>query len=182
MTRSVERLAELATACAERAAEALGSMLDLHVEARPPRCWRVRPGEAPSDLFPPRDRVAAVFTDLEGCGAGQAGLLLAEDDALELLGRLLDRPDKLAPELGPRERSALQEVGNIVISAAASALAAAEGSSVIPSVPRLRYARAGGLVLEDASVELDASPRYVLETELLERDGALRLRFLWLPR
>jgi chemotaxis protein CheY-P-specific phosphatase CheC len=182
MSRSVERLVELSGACAAQAAEALGRMLDRAFDARPPRCWKLNPGEAPSELFPAQDRVAGVFTDFEGILGGQAGLLLSEDGALELLDQLLDAPDKLAPELDPRERSALQVVGNIVISAAASALARLEGGVVIPSVPRLRYLRAGGLSLEDGCVDLDKLPEYVLETEIIERDGSLHLRFLWMPR
>ena len=78
-----------------------------------------------------------------------------------------------------RRRSALQEVGNIVISAAAGGLASRSGGVVIPSVPRLRYARSGGLPLEDG-LEADRRLTYVLETELIEPNGNLRLRLLWM--
>ena len=182
MTATPEHLSELAGVCARHAAEALGMLLDRPLEARSPHCWKINPGEAPSDLFPPRERVAAVFSDLEGVVEGQAGLLLSEDAALDLLCRLLDAEDKLAAELGPRERSVLQEVGNIVVSAAAGAMAEAEGGVDIPTVPRLHYERAGALRLEESSVERDKLPRYVIETLLVERDGQLRLRFLFLPR
>ncbi len=122
----------------------------------------------------------AVFSDLHGALVGQAGLLLsfeASDHLLScLIGSCADAP------FNEREQSALRELGNIAISAAAGAFSMLEGGLVLPSVPRLAYHEgSGAMPLEDACVG-GFETGIVYETELIERDGPLRIRFLWVPR
>ena len=57
-----------------------------------------------------------------------------------------------------------------------------EGGLVLPSVPRLSYHEgSGAMPLEDACMGTFETG-CVYETELIERDGPLRVRFLWVPR
>jgi hypothetical protein len=58
-----------------------------------------------------------------------------------------------------------------------------EGGLVLPSVPRLAYHEgSSGAPLEDACVGLGSHNGTIYETELIERDGPLRIRFLWAPQ
>ncbi len=181
MNHDEDRLAELPSIGAGHAANALSVLLDRTLLMAPPRCRKIKKGEAVSSLFAAEDRVVAVFSDLNGALTGQAGLLLsfeASDHLLScLIGSCGDAP------FNEREQSALRELGNIAISAAAGAFSMLEGGLVLPTVPRLAYHEGlHTMPLEDACVGLGIDTGCIYETELIERDGPLRIRFLWVPR
>jgi chemotaxis protein CheY-P-specific phosphatase CheC len=174
-----DRLRETTSIAASHAATALAKLFDCVVLIDPPRCRRVGLAELSSIWLPPEQSVAGVFTDLTGAANGTIGLVLSRD----MLDRVLERlyGDDAPVEFDARARSALCELGNIAVSAAAGALGALEGGVVIPGVPRAGYDMASAVVLEALHAELERLPVYVAETDLVDRDSVLRLRFLWIP-
>lgn len=176
-----DRHLELANICAGHTANALARLLDCVLWVEPPRLWKLEPDGLPEVLFaePP---AAAVFADLSAAElSGPIGLAL---DATMLSGLLyaLDVPQVLRGiEPDPRTSSALSELGNIAISAAANALSGVLGQAVLPSVPRIGLDLYGLPALEDVCGELPPGAAALYETSLRQQPQGLRINFLWVP-
>lgn len=179
MSQRQDLLLECAKSGAQAAAETLTRVLERDVRVEPPRCQKLDLGELPSSVFPPDEETLAIFADFIGAVRGQAGIALPIEQAGELT-RLLFK-DGSAELHEDRAHSALCELGNIVLSAAAGAIAKLVGGVVIPSVPRLARDMPGALLLELIHPELQRLPAYLAETDLVEHNGPLRLRFVWIP-
>jgi chemotaxis protein CheY-P-specific phosphatase CheC len=179
MSTAEDRLREVTSIAAAHAATALAKLFDCVVLIDPPRSRRVGLRELASVWVPPEQWVAGVFADLEGRVRGTVGLVLSRDMVDRVLERLYG--DDAPTEFDARARSALAEIGNIAVSAAAGAMGELEGGVVLPGVPRVGYDMASAVLLEALHTELDRLPVYVAETDLVDRDSVLRLRFLWMP-
>ncbi len=179
MSRSEDRLREVTSIAAGHAATALAKLFECVVMIAPPRCRRVGLRELASVWIPPEQWVAGVFADLSGCARGLVGLVLSRDMVDRVLERLYG--DEAPTEFDARARSALAEIGNIAVSAAAGAIGELEGGVAIPGVPRVGCDMASAVLVEALHAELDRLPVYVAETDLVDRDSVLRLRFLWIP-
>jgi chemotaxis protein CheC len=168
--REAERLRELGSIGAGHAASALASLFGRVVWMEPAKGRTLAVRELASALFPPSLEVAAVFVDLSGAARGVAGLLVPASD-LEAFLRLL--PGRAVRDLSsPRGRSALGEVGNIALCAAAGAIAKLVGGVVLPSVPRVALGASDALLawaLQPLPPHLDA---YLVETDLAVRFAA----------
>lgn len=64
----------------------------------------------------PETEMVGIYMLIEGDLSGQAILTLSLTSALNLVGMLLDTPPGTAARLGQLERSALAEVGNLMVS------------------------------------------------------------------
>jgi chemotaxis protein CheY-P-specific phosphatase CheC len=179
VTGDEDRLREVTSIAAAHAATALAKLFDCVVMIDPPSCRRVGLRELASVWIPPEQWVAGVFADLSGAARGLIGLVLSRDMVERVLERLYG--DDAPMEFDDRARSALCEIGNIAVSAAAGAIGELEGGIVLPGVPRLGYDMASAVLLEALHTELERLPVYVAETDLVDRDHVLRLRFLWIP-
>ncbi len=172
-----DRLAEITNISAGHVATVLGRLLDRTIFMDPPIVRRIPAEGGPLDLLAVEERGAVIYADLAGVRPGQAALVLPADVVDAIVERLIGK--KLEDdELDERARSALCEMGNIAISAAANALSDLEGGVVIPSLPRLELCAETSPALTGRA---GREPTYVVEAELFERDGGLRLRFLWIP-
>jgi len=170
---------EYASIGAGHAASVLARLFDCTVLMQPPRCYQIETGHLPESMVYQQEWKAAIFTDFSGALSGQAGIMISESVVLEIVSRLLGEDP--GGEISPRGRSALQEVGNIALSAAAGALGDLRGGIVWPSVPRLGFSLTEALRLAKLGPGGDLLPAFLAETELVERDGSLRLRFIWIP-
>jgi len=173
-----DRLSEIANICAGNAASALAVLLDATLLIEPPRMRTLRAGQPLASLVPAEDRVAAVFADLDGALPAQAALLLSATAIDEVLARVAGKGADETSEVSTL--AVLAEVGNIAVSAAANALAQLLGVRSLPSVPRAGYARQGDLSLPELARGA-AADRIVLDVELVERGGPLRLHFTLVP-
>lgn len=118
----------------EQAVSAIARLADLPEPDDTPAVLELPLETVVRELF--RDpETTAVCADLMGGANGKAGLILAPSVRDLLLERLIGSADKDALE--GRGYSALCEVGNIAVSAAAGALASLESGTVVPSTPRL---------------------------------------------
>jgi chemotaxis protein CheC len=179
MSSPEERLQEYASISAGHAANALALFFDRVVLMDPPRCRWVELGEIPSCVFQPEEWIAAVFADLNGPTRGQVGMLLERQVVSEILGRMVgSEPGR---DLDEDQASALAEIGNIALSAAAGALGALLQEVVVPSVPRIGYDMAGALLVEAVHGRMALLPAYLIEAVLADRASVLRARFVWIP-
>ncbi|MFQ5515112.1 MAG: chemotaxis protein CheC [Myxococcota bacterium] len=179
MTLSEDRLRELASVGSGHAANALGQLLDCTVLMEPPRCYRLEVGHLSEALIYEEEWSTAIFVDLSGAVTGRAGLMLTRNVVDGLLDRLVK--EHPAEEVSERGRSALEELGNIALSAAAGAMGDLSGGIVLPSVPRLGLNLSRETLLEELGSVDDRRPAYLADTQLVQPDGPLRIRFLWIP-
>jgi len=173
------KYAELTALCAVQAAEALGLMLGATASAAPRRAWTLADGRLPAEIFDRGERVTAVLAQFEGRADGLAGLILRRGLLEWILRRLIG--DGEVTTLTERALSALCEVGNIAVSAAANALSAIARGAVLPSIPRLGFEKEAVAVLGDVCGDLAGRDAYLVEVELLTADGPRDLLFVWLP-
>lgn len=179
MSKSADRIAEIANICAGHASSALADLLDATLLFEPPTVHALPEGRPLETLFAREDRVAAVFVELEGVLRADAALLLSASAVEEVLARVAG---KSAEETSAGSTlTVLAEVGNIALSAAANALAVLLGERSLPSVPRAAYAREGTLSMRELGRGAERA-RTVVVVELVERAGPLRLHFVLVPR
>jgi chemotaxis protein CheC len=174
-----DKRAELTSLCAAHAATALAQLLGTTLRIGTPRCWVLEDGRLPAELFAAQERVTAVVASLEGPVAGPAGLILRRGLLQWMLGRLIGDSD--VNTLSERALSALCEVGNIAVSAAANALSEQLGGVVLPSVPRLGFEKRALAALEEVCGDLEGRSAYLVEVELLAGGEAFELLFVWIP-
>jgi chemotaxis protein CheY-P-specific phosphatase CheC len=174
-----DKYAELTERCAGQAAEALALMLGASAASPAKRAWTLADGRLPRELFAAGERVTAVLAQLEGRADGLAGLILRRDLLEWILRRLIGDGD--VATLSERALSALCEVGNIAVSAAANALSAAAGGAVLPSIPRLGFEKEAVSVLAEVGGDLAGRNAHLVEVELLTDEGPRELLFLWVP-
>jgi chemotaxis protein CheC len=179
MSSQRERLREYASISAGHAATALAGVFDRVVLMEPPSCRWVDLRELACSVFRPDEWIAGVFADLTGPTRGQVGMLLERKVVLEVLRRMVGTEPEA--ELDAMQGSALAELGNIALSAAAGALGVLHDGVVVPTVPRVGYDMAGALLVEAVHPRIARLPAYLAEAALADRIGELRAHFVWIP-
>jgi len=178
MSAAYDRFAEIANICAGHAASALAALLDATLLIEPPSVHSLPAWRPLASLLAPEDRVAAVFAGLDGALRAQAAILLSASAVDEVLARIAGKSADETSQVSTL--AVLAEVGNIAVSAAANALAELLGERALPSVPRAGYARQGVLSMPELERGVPRV-RTVVEVELVERGGPLRLHFVLVP-
>ncbi len=161
---SLERLHELATLGAERAACALGELAGASVGAGP-----LRAGDA--EKAPPFE--IGILFEVEGHLSGRLGLFLDALTRRALVRLLLDEEEPEAPV--DMVASALCELANIVASQTVSAIADSLGAGISLSVPRLVFERAGAAFVEARSTRGDQPRELAFASELAAPAAELRV-------
>jgi chemotaxis protein CheY-P-specific phosphatase CheC len=136
----IEALTPLAKIGARRAAEAFSQLVGDRVEALSPILSERGPSARISD-----PRATGVFFELEGCLDAIVGIVFPGRASEALARRIcgIESGDLDAPAV----ESAVMEVGNILVSHVASAIADELGERLLPSIPSLAMA--------DAQAELE---------------------------
>lgn len=122
--------------------------------------------------------VAGIFVIISGDVAGHMAFLLPLDSALLLIELLTGDGDENLNEL---QLSALQEVGNIMITSYLNALSKMTGLLIAPSVPGLAIDMAGAVwqsVLAGAQVTSDVT---LIRTEFFARGQTIQGNIIFLP-
>ncbi len=122
--------------------------------------------------------VAGIFVIISGDVAGHMAFLLPLDSALLLIELLTGDGDENLNEL---QLSALQEVGNIMITSYLNALSKMTGLLMAPSVPGLAIDMAGAVwqsVLAGAQVTSDVT---LIRTEFFARGQTIQGNIIFLP-
>lgn len=138
------------------------------------------------DLAPnvgdPIDEMVGVYLQMKGDIGGQALLILPTASALNLVGLLMKLPPGTISDLGEVERSALAEVGDVMVSYFLNAVAGLTGRPLLPSTPTVVVDMLVNVLDvfvapgDDMSGEL-----MVMETVLNDTKGLVQAYFWILP-
>ncbi len=151
----------------ERAGDALVAMSGHEVLVKAAQVRMRRAADVIDDCGSPDVVVAGVYVGFSGPLRGHALLLLTPDGARRFAGLLLDGvvapgPSIVGPNgelaLGPLQASALQELGNVTISACLNELGAYFDEPVQPTVPQAIVELTGAIldaVLADLVADVD---------------------------
>lgn len=152
-----------------RAAEGFAGMLGRSVEVANPEIRLVPFREIPVLLGGPENEAVGIYLQAQGDLLGQMMLVLPYVKALELADLLMDLPPGATQQLGPMERSALAEVGNITGSFFLNAVASFTGLILRPSPPAIMVDMVGAII--DIIVAASGS---VSDQVLMIQSGFLR--------
>ena len=165
----------LVKAAAVHAGHSVARLVELSEPKDRPRCEEVAPECLAQSFFPEGGQGVTVAADLAGAVEGLAGLACSAEAIPELNRRLLGADH--TGELDDPALSALAELGNIAVSAAAGALGHLAGGIVVPSVPLL----SAGLPPALRSAATAPATTYVVSLVLGDELETLRLQFFWAP-
>lgn len=147
---------------AARAAGAqLSAFLERDVRLNGTAATRVRLEHLPRVLDGEDRLVTAIYLAFSGDLDGHVMLAFAPEMAAQMAATLLMEQPSDPQELGPMERSALGEVGNIAASAFLNAIAGASGIGVFPSPPFVVQDMVGAL-LDGVILEMSLHSTYAL--------------------
>ncbi len=178
----MDRLCELTNIGAGHAATAFSKLAGREIQMSVPRLCvpqpehsaRVGVGQShwPAPAPPERscDWDTGVFFEFQGGMDGLVGILFRDRMRECLVSSLLG--ESAGPYSAQRVESALMEVGNIVVSQVASAIADMVGARVLPSVPTLEMERASLTLGALARQRAGADPIRI-ECELTDDKGEI---------
>jgi chemotaxis protein CheC len=136
-------MAELAAA---RTASGLSTMLGRPIRMAVPRLELVPIAQVADYVGGPEQEAVGIYLAISGDLAGHIMLILPLSDAMRLTDMLMEVPEGTTASLGPIERSALAEVGNVSASLFMSAIANASGLSAWPSPPAVMIDMVGAIL------------------------------------
>jgi chemotaxis protein CheC len=179
---SVNRLRVLSEQSLERAGETLAALL-----GRPVRLAVSEVGVIPlRDLARPEEGtdgiVGGARFEITGEGRGQMMIVFPLPTLTRMLEALLGRSGELSA-LGPAEQSAVQEVGNIVVSSFLNGLSDLLSKRLLPTPPRFQYGSMPEL-LHGVMGALGPAPQKALVVQAVFKDeeGEVLGRFFVVPR
>jgi chemotaxis protein CheC len=175
----IDRLAELTNVGAGHAANAFAQLVGETIWTQVPVVFESDAG----DPALPADDAAlrwstGVFFEFEGCLDALVGILFPGAASETLVRRIVGiESGELSPEI---IESALMEVGNILASHVASAIADTLGSRLLPSIPSLAMENAEETLRDFVAASVgDGAIR--IESALCDERGAPRGRLVLVP-
>ncbi len=165
----------LVKAAAVHAGTAVARLVELSEPKDRPQYEEVPPERLAGAFFLEGGQGVTVAADLAGAVEGLAGLAFSAEAIPELTRRLLG-PDHTG-ELDDPARSALAELGNIAVSAAAGALGHLASGVVVPSVPLL----SAGLPPVLRGARTAPATTYVVNLVIGDEAESLPIQFFWAP-
>jgi chemotaxis protein CheC len=137
--RQLDAIREVVNIGAGHAATNLSALTGLRVMISVPRIqWGST--EASASALPGEGRLLVISVPIVGVtdsGGERASLILARETALRMVALMLRRGEDRHTEIGALERSALNEMGNIVCAAYVGVLGTFLGNSVMIGTPEL---------------------------------------------
>jgi chemotaxis protein CheC len=162
----IDRTRELANVGAGHAASAFSQLVGREIQMRAPELKR--DPKWPASVA--GDWTSGVFFELEGCLDAVVAILFRESVRDEVVRKMLGDP---TGELGRESIEAvIMELGNILVSRVASAIADTLGERLLPSIPVLALGDAAEQ-LECLCDEGGVDPGVRVESEFVDRDGEL---------
>jgi chemotaxis protein CheC len=171
MTESeIDRLCELTNIGAGHAATAFSELAGRTIWMHVPHCVDEPAAQAADDWS------SGVFFEVEGGIGGLVGLLFRSPMRESLVRRLLGEAAASPAEV----ESALMEVGNILVSRVASAIADTLDARILPSVPTLVMDGAGR-ELEELARRRSGDDPIRIDCELTDEDGEIGGLLVFFP-
>jgi chemotaxis protein CheY-P-specific phosphatase CheC len=169
---------DLARRCAASAAVTLSKLLGRSLVSSTPIRAPLGEKEEPLRLLADGEGGVVVCMRLSGEPGGWAGIAASAGAVRKIVADLIGSAQG-CDLLSERETSALRELGNVAISAAASAIGEARGEIVLPSVPSLVLVDETGVGIEEVCGLRDLLGCESFESEIHEPGSPFRVRFFW---
>lgn len=174
-------LKEIGNIGAGNAATALARMLDKKVDMDVPKIKILDIQEVAEVLGGEENIVAGIYFNVHGDIQGNIMFLL-DIHSSKLLTNMLMGKSSSEDQLDEMDRSALQEVGNILSGAYISSLVSLTNFNIQLSVPSLAVDMAGAVMSVPAIQFSEISDKVLfIETELKEGDDLVEARFFLIP-
>lgn len=139
-------LETIASKGVHRAAEGFGGMIGTELAVQQSAVKTVGLMEIPELLGGPENDAVGIYLRVTGDLPGQMMLILPYTRSLELVDMMMMEPVGTTTELGPMERSALAELGNITGSFFLNAVADLTGYAALPSPPAVMVDMVGAIL------------------------------------
>ena len=179
----IDALQELANIGASHAATALSQMVNKDIKIGIPRV-EIIPVENTLDCVIHEDVIVGVYLEVPKELHTYSLLLLSLDSALELADVLTGGThDEFKGDLDEMDKSAMQEVGNILMSSFFDSITEMVGTSMVPGPPTLAYDMPTA-VLDLLLIEMGeiASEIIVLNVELIdEKEDKFHMDLFLMP-
>jgi chemotaxis protein CheC len=180
----LDALREVANIGAGHAATALSQMTGSTIMISVPTINISSLEDVPTHISEPEEPIAAVLMHMMGDLTGRTLLVFPRPTAMRLAELMLRRPAGTSSEMGPLERSAIREAGNILSGAYMNALSDFMGLMLLPSPPSLEIDMSSA-ILTTAYLQFgtDRDQVFYVESQffLQEQNEHLRGFFLLLP-
>jgi len=166
----------------ENAAHGLSAFVGHEIKLTRPKVTMMPVAEVPSIMGGPETLAVGIYMAVDGDMDGHIILLLRRDDAAELVDLLLDQPPGTTTDLGPLERSALAEVGNLTGALFLNSVASLCGLTARPSPPAVMEDMVGA-ILDVVVVAVGAISEYIvaIETVFAKSDRHVEALFWVIP-
>jgi chemotaxis protein CheC len=128
------------------AARGMSIMVGEPVTVSQPVVRRVPITDIPTLLGGPENEAVGIYLRIEGTLCGQMMLIIPYDKAIELANLIMGEPDNSNQTLGPMQRSALAELGNLTGSFFLNAVASSTGLDARPSPPAVMVDMVGAIL------------------------------------
>jgi chemotaxis protein CheC len=175
-------LKEIGNIGAGNAATSLARMLNRKIGMKTPDVRVLEISEAYRAMGGPETPVAAVLAELRGDIGGIMMFVIRQDFTRSLLETLLGKKKSGRGELDEMERSALAEIGNIMIGAYAASIAALSGLTIQTSVPALASDMVGAVLVAPAVEMSSVSSRIILiEDAFLSAGRSVSANMILMP-
>lgn len=174
-------LREIGNIGAGNAATALAKMIDKKIDMEVPATKLLDYKDVAGILGGEESVVAGIYFDVSGDINGNIMFLLDVGSSKILTGMLMGKQD-FSNELDEMDRSALQEVGNILSGSYISSLSALTGLKLVLSVPSLCIDKAGAILSVPAIQFGYVSDKVLMiETKLKDDANLVKANFFLIP-
>ena len=178
----LDALREAGNIGAGRAATVLSKILATRIEMTVPKAQIREVWDALELAGGAEQLVAGLYLRFSGQWRGSLLLFYSQEAVASLLGRMVGGQVSPLLELNELERSALEELGNILLANFLSALSELSGLYIRPMVPTVAIDMAGAIIQEVMAASGEQSDHALLiTTELVEAEGGARGHLLILP-
>lgn len=180
-TMHIDTLREIGNIGAGNAATALSKMLDKKIDMEVPSVKILDFSDLSNVLGGEENVVAGIYFDVSGDIDGNIMFLLDTMSSKILTGMLMGRGD-YSKELDEMDKSALQEVGNILSGSYISSLTSLTGLNMTLSIPSLCIDMAGA-ILSVPAIQFGYTGDKVLliETKLRDGNDLVKANFFLIP-
>lgn len=180
-TMHIDTLREIGNIGAGNAATALSKMLDKKIDMEVPSVKILDFSDISNVLGGEENVVAGIYFDVSGDIDGNIMFLLDTMSSKILTGMLMGRGD-YSKELDEMDKSALQEVGNILSASYISSLTSLTGLNMTLSIPSLCIDMAGA-ILSVPAIQFGYTGDKVLliETKLRDGNDLVKANFFLIP-
>lgn len=175
-------LREIGNIGAGNATTALSKMLNAKIDMKVPKIDLLEFKDLSEIIGGAENIVVGILLTLEGDIDGMIMFVLEKEPAHRIVNLLMNGLSESADEFNDIERSALQEIGNIIAGAYLSSLSTLTNMTITSSVPYLAIDMAGA-ILSVPAIEFGkiSDKALLIETEFGEKDDEVNGYFILIP-